>query len=588
MKRVIFVVIATVMTFLPCVAQTDDDMRAIVQAAGVNGIEELDEYELERLALLLENPVRIIVVGAGKLVYAGLLTRYQAASLDDYRSRHGDVLSAAELAVVDGFTPSLVEALRPFISFDSFRGVSLPSSGKMKYEAVMRSSLRVAGAGPDYAYSAKFRAGYGEYLSGNISLSRGYGASGASPEIRSFGVSANFPEVGLELLLGDFNARFGQGLVMWNGMTMSGVVSPSSVRRNAPGLSPTWSFSGSSALTGAAAKWRFGHWEASAALALPGLKDAGLRDLGTVCLPMINLAWYGRCGQVAVTHIAEMDGMRAGSLHIPDMKTSADMQICIRGINVYAETAYDWVNGRFAALAGSDWGAGESGRLGVHLRYYPAGYLSSWSAAVRSSSKCSNEYGISFSGESRKGLFSLDTSYYPVPKVKDNTSSLQMKAQIRWTPSVGERLKLGLRIVERWRSWGTAFRTDARADVSLDIGRWTFASRANVLKCSRYGLLMYLEESWRNESLSVHVRQGAFRIDDWEDRIYVYERDAPGSFNVPAFYGRGLWASLYAGWRFWSLGRMYLRMSYVTYPFMDGESEKPGKAELRVQFAFSL
>ena len=163
-----------------------------------------------------------------------------------------------------------------------------------------------------------------------------------------------------------------------------------------------------------------------------------------------------------------------------------------------------------------------------------------------------------------------------------------MKAQIRWTPSVGERLKLGLRIVERWRSWGTAFRTDARADVSLDIGRWTFASRANVLKCSGYGLLMYLEESWRNESLSVHVRQGAFRIDHWEDRIYVYERDAPGSFNVPAFYGRGLWASLYAGWRFWSLGRMYLRMSYVTYPFMDGESEKPGKAELRVQFAFSL
>ena len=48
--------------------------------------------------------------------------------------------------------------------------------------------------------------------------------------------------------------------------------------------------------------------------------------------------------------------------------------------------------------------------------------------------------------------------------------------------------------------------------------------------------------------------------DNWNDRIYCYERDAPGSFNIPAYYGRGWAASL--------VGRLKLRADY-----RGGESE---------------
>lgn len=585
MKRNFGVGIIMVITSLSSLAQTDEQLMIIELAAGASCVEELSEYELERIFQLLEDPVRINVEGPDKLVEAGLLTRYQAASLADYRVRHGDVLSFKELSLVDGFTSSLADLLKPFISLDSFRGTEPPSANSMKYDAVIRSSARKDASGRDYSYSAKLRVRYGESLSGNVSFSRNYGVSTASPKIRSFNVSGSFPAIGLDVFLGDFNARFGQGLVLWNGMSMGGVSSPSSMRRNASGLSSTWSFTGSSALTGAAVRWNLGNFAVSAAVALPGIKNSGWNG---ECLPMLNLAWCGRYGQVALTHIADMAGMTAGNTHIPEMKTSADAQMCIKGVNIYSEAAYDWVSGTFAALAGSDWGAAEDCRLGIHMRYYPAQYSSTWSSAVRSSTKCSNEYGISFSGESRKCLFSLDAVYHPVPKVKDASSSMQIKAQVRWMPSVGEILNLDFRIVERWRSWGEAFRTDFRADADLNFGRLAFSTRINVLKCKDYGLLMYLEESWKNGNLSLHVRQGAFRIDDWDDRIYVYERDAPGSFNVPAFYGRGVWASLYAGWRFWSRGRMYLRLFYVTYPFMKPENEKPGKAELRFQFVFSL
>jgi hypothetical protein len=64
-----------------------------------------------------------------------------------------------------------------------------------------------------------------------------------------------------------------------------------------------------------------------------------------------------------------------------------------------------------------------------------------------------------------------------------------------------------------------------------------------------------------------------FAVDNWDDRIYVYERDAPGSFNVPAFYGRGLWTSVYLSWKYSRSGSLSLRGIY----------KKPGNAELKIQ-----
>jgi hypothetical protein len=88
--------------------------------------------------------------------------------------------------------------------------------------------------------------------------------------------------------------------------------------------------------------------------------------------------------------------------------------------------------------------------------------------------------------------------------------------------------------------------------------------------------------------MSIYLRQGLFFVDDWEDRIYVYERDAPGSFNVPAMYGRGWFVSAVASARMSRMMRLYARASYVGYQFMPYEKRKPGKAELKLQAVFKL
>jgi hypothetical protein len=108
--------------------------------------------------------------------------------------------------------------------------------------------------------------------------------------------------------------------------------------------------------------------------------------------------------------------------------------------------------------------------------------------------------------------------------------------------------------------------------------------RFNILNCEHTGFLSYAEGSYAGPVLSLHLRQGFFRIDDWDDRIYVYERDAPSSFNVPAMYGRGVWTAMTASWKASAFLKIYARASFIGYPFM--EKKKPGKAELKLQLQY--
>ena len=108
----------------------------------------------------------------------------------------------------------------------------------------------------------------------------------------------------------------------------------------------------------------------------------------------------------------------------------------------------------------------------------------------------------------------------------------------------------------------------------------------DALKCAGVAVLGYMEGGYTGSSFSSYLRAGAFMIDDWDDRIYVYERDAPDSFNVPAYYGRGMWAAFNIIWKPVLWCSIYLRVSWTSYLFMPEEKRKPGRAELKLQTVF--
>lgn len=566
------------LTLMAC-AQSKEEIDILLAFTGHSDPEELDVYEVERLVQYIAHPLKLNESSASRLRSSGLLTQYQAASLIDYRTRQGDVLSYSELSSVDGFNEAFVSSLQPFISLDG-GALHEVSAASVRNELAIKGGVKLSDNELHENHGLKYRCRIGNQFSAALS------------DALSGHVEWEPSRSPFRLIVGDFNARFGQGLAMWNGMSMTGFSKPSAFFRPASGLSSSWSFTGSSSNTGIAAEYTFSRVRMSSLLAFPGIRGKGMG--GCSVLPAVNLGWYGRNMCISMTHYMEMQPADAEtSAYIPDMKTSADVAMCVKGIDVFSEVAFDWVNVAAAALAGTVVPLTENLRMALHLRYYPASFSPNRSAAPRSVSKCSNEYGSSICfdynprTERLTGSLSVDAAYLPVSK-EEGQESMQLKLMADGGLKLADGVMLKFRLSERIRTWGQPFKTDVRSDIVWTSGCFNATCRLNVLKYVDYGFLGFLEGGYKGTKASVYLKQQFFFVDNWDDRIYSYERDAPGNFSVPAHYGRGISTSLMSSWRFARWGRVYLKAGMTSYPFMSAEKKKPGKAELKLQFVFSF
>jgi len=576
-------------------AQQEGGVEVLMRQKGVSTVEEMDAGEMERLSYLLARKIKINSASYSMMESSGLFTPFQMASLRDYRSRHGNIFSFTELSAIDGFTEKIVRRLKPFISLENTSGMY--DKGQRSPE--IRNYLSVRGAfkhekGPYYAYGIKYRMESSTGLQFSLSTSNSY-----DDDALPSGLSGNFVwnHHSGKLVVGDFNARFGQGLCLWNAMTMSGLSSISSFMRISSGLSPSFSYKGDVVLRGAAADFSMGKWKLSVLTAFPDIVKRWKFSSDARILPAINIARYGAIGQLSLTHMMVFSGCfdRRRMVRIPDMKTALDLALCLNGVNLYAETSYDWVNRTVAFVGGTDFQVTEPLRMAVLLRFYPPSYAADYTSAARASSRASNEYGIAVSGEYDAGdtswlagQFSADAVYYPAGKVGTAHDCIQIKARLGCNVIACKWLEIGFRLSERLRTWGIPSRTEARMDLNAASGMFRTSLRLEMSKGIGLGLLTYAEEGYENTFMSVYCRVGVFAVDRWDDRIYVYERDAPDSFNMPAFYGRGLWTSAVASVKFMQGGRLYVRASYMGYPFMGGEKRKSGRTECRISCIFNI
>ena len=606
MKRVIAVFVCLFCMSVVS-AQNISDSGSIIRFLGASSEEDIDADEVERLETYLSRPLRINDDRLERMVSSGLLTRYQAASLTDYRNKNGDVLSLSELAAVNGFGKEFVELLAPFISLDSHRYPGQIAVGERKINndlAIKTGHKYQQDDGMLWNWGMKYRMETAGGVDLSAALSKSYDAPGATPELISSSLSWTSKRSSVKLIAGDFNARFGQGLAFWNGMMVNSLSSPASFSRNATGISRSWSYTGSSAVRGIAASVPVGRFMISSVLSLPDLKKS--LDL-TAVAPVLNVAWYGRNGQFSLTNHMEFSGAGSADVRIPHFKSAADIRWCIRGTDMFSEIAYDWVNNAPAGLAGTDFRLGDNMRMAILARYYPAAFDSHMSGAVRSGSKCSNELSFSVSSSMETGAYvkvngaegfgssvrrlrftlSADAVAFPESKSDVLDRTWQLATIFGMQTMLKEALRIDVRLKSRYRNWeDDKLRTDVRVDLCYLSRRIVSTVRINALKNVGLAFLSYVEAGYKADAFTLYLRQGFFRIDNWDDRIYAYERDAPGSFSVPAYYGRGLWTALTASWKYARWGRLYVRVSYLGYPFM--EKKKPGKAELKLQSVFSF
>ena len=579
MWRKIFIVCVSLFCALETNAQQGGEEGAVAAFLGLSSEDEISDEELERFADLLRRPLHINMLSRSRLASSGLFTGYQVAALLDYRERFGNIMSFTELATVDGFSRQYVELIRPFITLDFVGKVMTSGSSKLIFNDLsLRGGYRYSDLEHGLQYGLKYSVDACDALIASLGFSKSLTAKNPWPSACSFSSSYDFRKADMKLVLGDFNARFGQGLVAWNGAFINSLTSPSGFMKKASGLSVVRSFTGSTANTGMAAEYSLGKFTIAAACAFPWVKDAlvGEHVKKYGLQSVVNMKWWSRIGTIGTT--TSLDYSDIVSQGMPVVRTAVDAALCIRGINVYSEAAYEWSTGKAAFIAGMDLSPTESLRLAALAG---CNYGENWQFAVSSEI---------LAGKTRRHKVNLsaDMLYYSVPKIDGQKGSIQVKSQVRWEGNVAEHLLLKVRLSDRFKTWGLQHRAEFRTEADVPLGMFALGTRFIILKSRDHSFLGLLDAAVRSGNLTVRLRACAFLVDHWDDRIYVYEYDAPGSFNGPAYYGRGVWTSSMVSWKINRSVRLYFRASYISYCFMSEEKKKPGRAELKLQSVFKF
>ena len=527
-RRFVLLVALAALVARPAAAQEDDLVRAALYLTGADGPEALDDRLLDELASLRSHPLPLNLASRARLLESGLLTPYQVATLQEYRSLSGDVLSFAELERVDGFGKEAVAALRPFLSLESGRtpGEAVRDTLVFRHSALVRATLK--------DFGAKYR-----LTAGRVEAAGAWkGQSGTFYGLYRYRRG--------KILIGDYNVRYGQGLAFWSAFQLSGLSTLEAFSKRANGIAPSWSWSGAGTLRGAAWDYTGRHLQLAVFGALDGTVGA-------------HAAWLWRSGQAGLTATRK--------------RVSIDGKLNLRGVDLFGEAAWNYRT--FAGLAGSLFPMGEHWKGAVQFRALPSAY----------SGKKNGEYGaaagLSFLSDNRAFKTSLTVDAALLPKPATDTGRRQVKSTglLTWKPR--DDWLLESRLVYRYRNYEDD-RTDVRMDATWTRGTWTVKGRLNGVHDGGFGLLGYLEGGWKPPGGFGWIRFTAHATPSWQARIYAYERDAPGNFTSPAYYGLGFSAMAYAGWK-WRIRRttlkLYLRGSYRM------QKEKPGVAGLKIQLA---
>ena len=545
--------------FLRAAAQ--DIVEQIAYLAGASAPEELDSEVVERWTALAARPVRINLSTEARLASCGLFSRYQAASVADYRRTSGDILSVAELALLDGFGEETTRALAPFVSFETRAGPGRSSleRGRVETEVQARSILQESEGERSGNYALKVRTGDEDRWLVSAAARKAAGARFWPQRDLSGSVAVYGRRLPFSLVLGDFNARFGQGLLLWSGFSLSGVQSAAAMDRHPSGLSPAWTLSPGAAHRGAAADLTLGRF-------------------------VLSGFWsYGKCYGANVTWLAR--GGQLGVIALPDSRISFDWRWSFGRWDLFGEVVDDFGNRAFAGVAGAAWNPAYQVRLAASVRSYPAAFDGSLAGALRSSTRSSDERGAALAMDYKKLTLTADIAVHP----SKNTG--QCKAVLKYVPQVTEAISLAVRAVSRYRPQDTyPWRSELRAEAVLaSPGGLSLKGSASFCRTAGFAWLTYLEPGYKIETdrlrWSVYLRGTAFVVDDWEDRIYIYERDIQGAFSVPAYYGRGCSLSAVTSLKIrkFTIGA---RAYATAYPGMA--EKKPGKAGLKFQCMFTF
>jgi hypothetical protein len=252
----------------------------IIQGALEEG-EEFDYTDLlDDLPYFLEHPLNLNHATESDLQSLYLLSDLQIRNLRAHIERYGPLLSLYELQAVQGFDMETIRNVQPFVTASptgAFSGLTWSdvlrqgtSDLFLRYRRTLEQQqgykLREDGTtpfagSPDYVY-ARYRFMFRRSLIAGFTLEKDAGESlNRGPDFWSGHLFYRDKGLVRAVALGDYQAQFGQGLTLWNGLGFGKSPFVLNIKKNAAGLRPYTSVNESLFMRGAAATFGYRNFE---------------------------------------------------------------------------------------------------------------------------------------------------------------------------------------------------------------------------------------------------------------------------------------------------------------------------------------
>lgn len=189
-------------------------------------------------------------------------------------------------------------------------------------------------------------------------------------------------------------------------------------------------------------------------------------------------------------------------------------------------------------------------------RYYPYQYYSLFSRSFAEGGAVQDESGVYLGGDWLIGrfmklMFYTDYAWFAWPKyrISESSGSWDNMAQLSWQKELWSwafRYRIRARKKDIVGKRGTTSYTEQRmrSTVTYSNNRWNLQTQADVALCqfthNSFGVMLTENAGYSCQRFRVNVTAGYFHTDDYNSRLYTYERSVLYNFSFPSFYGHGM------------------------------------------------
>jgi len=605
-------------------------LEEMVEEIVSNQGEDMDYTEIiEDLTYYSAQPLELNTANVEELEKLHLLNDIQIRNLINYRIKYYGIRTVYELANIDGFSKEIIEKIRPFVqvqtdiysqapSFKNFfkygnNSLYLRTSRTLEsqkgYSAISDSQLLASPnsryLGSPYKIYTRYEHKYRNFFSFGFVAEKDAGEEFfKGSQNRGFDyysahlILQNYKKI-KSLVIGDFKAQFGQGLVMWSGMALNKSSMTMNLRRSAQGIKKYSSTDENLFMRGAAVTYKLGKFDVSTfvsshkidanlnyatdtiddeVIEISSLQNTGLhstpseledKDAATEKVAGGNITYFGDQLKIGstITHYQLSNYLGEANdvyrkFSLPEKKNTfagIDYVYAYKHIAFWGEIATNqhfssaWVQGFSTPLCP------EVSIAGVY-RNYSTKYSNIYANGFGDNTSPNNEKGFYLGTEmqftKRLGLAAY-TDLYKSDWLSFRTNSPSSGADylVQMNYSFSRRLKVYFKLKRESTIINSTEETTMKYTVENTKSNYrfhlSFAPLEQVELDSRIeyctldrnnqhesGILIYQDFNYNFKTIPVSfsVRLAVNNTSSYDTRIYAYENDVLYSFSIPAYY----------------------------------------------------